>query len=47
MLYFVCFHVDALMTTQILQDSGVRYPQTTEPGHFQHISQPQGKLNLF
>ncbi|VVC43417.1 Hypothetical protein CINCED_3A019870 [Cinara cedri] len=28
-----------LMTTRV-QDSGIRYPQATESGHFQHISQP-------
>lgn len=34
------------MTTQV-QESGRRYPQATEPGHFQQISQPQGISKIF
>jgi growth factor-regulated tyrosine kinase substrate len=30
---------NSLMSSQV-QDNGIRYPQSTESGHFQHISQP-------
>lgn len=28
-----------------MQENGIRYPQSTESGHFQHVSQPQGMYN--
>lgn len=36
---------DSLMSSQ-MPDNSMRYPQSTEPGHYQHISQPQG-IKLF
>ncbi|XP_001943446.1 hepatocyte growth factor-regulated tyrosine kinase substrate [Acyrthosiphon pisum] len=32
---------NSLMSSQ-MQENGIRYPQSTESAHFQHISQPQG-----
>lgn len=35
------YFTDSLMSSQ-MQENSIRYPQSTESGRFQHISQTQG-----
>lgn len=41
MYYIIIYFTDSLISSQ-LRENGIRYPQSTESGHFPHVSQPQG-----